>query len=96
MIQTLPALRTRPTRVQRTLLNSLETRIRSQFCSSPYRHLQFVRCDCQGGIVLLTGILPSFFMKQMAQESIRHIAGVREINNQVEVVYTEGQAECVH
>lgn len=95
MIQTLPAPRTRPTRVRRAPSNSLETCIRKRFCSSPYHHLQLVRCHCQGGVVLLTGVLPSFFMKQMAQESIRHIAGVMKIDNQVEVIYSEVHAKCV-
>ena len=94
MIQSFPVLRTRPHRGHRTHVDSLDKVIQQRLCSSPYRHLQLIRCHCQGGVVLLTGVLPSFFMKQMAQESIRHVAGGWKIDNQVEVVCAEEQAKC--
>lgn len=95
MIQTLSTLRFRPARPQRKVCHSLETFISQTFRASPYRDLQSLRYHCQGGTVLLTGVLPSFFLKQMAQESIRHVAGVVEIDNRVEVIYAERLAKCV-
>ncbi len=93
MIQTLSTHRPRPV-PQRKVRPSLETFIGEKFRSSPYRDLHSVRYHCHGGTVLLTGVLPSFFLKQMAQESIRHVAGVLEIDNRVEVIYAEGLVPC--
>lgn len=64
----------------------LEARVRQSLHDSPYRQLQNVRCHCSDGAVRLIGTLPSFFMKQMAQETVRRIAGVNQIENQVHVV----------
>jgi hypothetical protein len=38
--------------------------------------------------VVLTGIVPSYYMKQLAQETIRHLCGQRRLVNRVEVVRT--------
>lgn len=93
MLQTLPALRTRPARTERMPADPLETRLRLSLCRSSYGHLRMVDCYCQGGAVLLLGQLPSFFLKQMAQETIRLISGVTGIDNQVAVVYEEERAK---
>lgn len=89
MLETLSAPRTRSTRIRRTLADTLEARVQQSLRGSPYRHLQSVRCHCEDGTVLLLGILPTFFLKQMAQETIKRIVGVTEINNQVEVDYAQ-------
>ncbi len=92
MVQTLAAPRNHSTRLRRKPANPLELRVRQSLCNSPYRHLQEVRCHCGGGVVVLTGILPSFFLKQMAQETVKRFIGVMEIDNRVEVIYTEETA----
>ncbi|WP_425571295.1 BON domain-containing protein [Novipirellula rosea] len=93
MIQTLPSPRPYPTGVHRSLSNPLELRVRRSLCNSSYRQLQYVRCHCKDGVVLLMGTVPSYFIKQMAQETVRRIAGVTQIDNQVEVVYAEENAQ---
>ena len=43
---------------------------------------------CQDGAVMLTGQLPSFYLKQILQTIIRKVPGVREIENHVLVTST--------
>ena len=38
--------------------------------SSPYSALKHVSCDCQGGVLVLRGRLPTYFLKQIAQEAV--------------------------
>ena len=44
-----------------------------------------LRFETEEGRVTLRGVVNSYFQKQMAQESIRHIHGVEEIQNELEV-----------
>ena len=39
-----------------------------------------------GGKLVLTGRLPSFYLKQLLQETVRHVDGVQVIDNCVTVV----------
>ena len=39
------------------------------------------------GRVTLRGTVGSFFQKQMVQEQLRHVAGVAEIENRLDVVW---------
>jgi osmotically-inducible protein OsmY len=49
------------------------------------RNLRFEASD---GRVTLKGIVRSYYQKQMAQESLRDVAGVDAIENQLEVSWT--------
>ena len=44
-----------------------------------------LRFETEQGRVTLLGNVRSFFQKQMAQEAIRHLDGVQEIANELEV-----------
>jgi len=44
-----------------------------------------LRLDVCSGRVVLSGDVPSYFLKQMAQESLRSVEGVEEIQNELEV-----------
>lgn len=44
-----------------------------------------LRLDVRSGRVVLSGAVPSYFLKQMAQESLRSVEGVEEIQNELEV-----------
>lgn len=48
----------------------------------PGRNLRF---ETQEGRVTLRGVVGSYYQKQMAQEILRTIEGVRAIDNQLEV-----------
>ena len=44
----------------------------------------------QGRTIVLTGQLPTFYLKQLVQEAIRHVPGVLEVRNLIDVVNSEG------
>ncbi len=60
--------------------------------SNPYLALKNVSCeDCrvesgEGGLVVLRGCLPSYYLKQIAQTVVAQVEGVRRIDNRIQVV----------
>jgi osmotically-inducible protein OsmY len=54
--------------------------------STPYRALLHVSCACRDGVLLLRGCLPSYYLKQVAQEVVAHLEGVAAVDNQIQVV----------
>src|SRR5262245_24327609 len=54
--------------------------------SSRYSALQHVSCDCRGGVLVLRGCLPTYYLKQVAQEVVAHLEGVEGVENQIQVV----------
>ena len=64
---------------------SLEDRVRISFEQLGYPQLNSVRCSATGGLMLLTGELNSFYLKQVAQSVAVKIPGVREVQNEIEV-----------
>ncbi len=63
---------------------------------SSYRALRGICCDFQGdsGILHLHGSLPSYYLKQVAQELAGDVEGVRLVDNQISVnrVVSSGSA----
>jgi osmotically-inducible protein OsmY len=53
---------------------------------SAYPPLQTVNCEFREGVLFLRGRLPSYFLKQIAQETVARIEGVQQIANEVEVI----------
>ena len=53
---------------------------------NPYLALKNVSCDCQAGVLVLRGCLPSYYLKQVAQEAVACLAGVKAVDNQIEVL----------
>ncbi len=60
-------------------------RVATRLRRSPYIPLRAIRCECGGGVLRLQGSLPTFYLKQIAQETVKGVEGVREIVNQIEV-----------
>ena len=55
--------------------------------SGPYPALKKVSCDYQGGVLVLRGCLPSYYLKQIAQEVVAHqFDKVGRLENRIEVV----------
>ncbi|MEX2170014.1 MAG: BON domain-containing protein [Pirellulales bacterium] len=79
MVQTLPA----PASTSR-LLEQISVALQA----SPYVPRQRVLVETQEGAVRLRGNVDSFFQKQMAQEVIRRLDGVEQIENLLEVSWT--------
>ena len=64
----------------------LRGQVTSALQKNPYLDFTSLTCETQGGCVVLRGVVPSYFEKQMAQESIRSIEGINEILNELEVL----------
>jgi hypothetical protein len=58
---------------------------RAELRRSSYTELRDVDCDFSGGILTLSGRVPSFHLKQMAQTVVADVRGVMEIDNLLEV-----------
>jgi osmotically-inducible protein OsmY len=41
--------------------------------------------SCDDGVLVLCGQLQSYFHKQLAQEAVADLAGVRQVRNEIEV-----------
>jgi osmotically-inducible protein OsmY len=51
----------------------------------PYLARRDLRLESAQGTIKLTGVVQSYYQKQMAQESLRRVQGVERIENQLEV-----------
>jgi hypothetical protein len=55
--------------------------------SGPYPALKKLSCDCQGGVLVLRGCLPTYYLKQIAQEVVaQQLKGAGRLDNQIQVV----------
>lgn len=54
--------------------------------SNPYLALKSVSCDCLDGVLFLEGCLPTYYLKQLAQEIVGGLQGVDRIDNQIQVL----------
>ncbi len=52
---------------------------------SPHHELRQIHIDISDQQILLTGIAPSYFIKQMAQETARQACPVRKMHNRIKV-----------
>jgi hypothetical protein len=52
---------------------------------SGYLVLRSVRCDVEDGVIVLSGTVPSFYLKQVAQAVLLRLGGIRAVRNAVEV-----------
>jgi hypothetical protein len=59
---------------------------RATLRGSSYFELRGVSCDFHGGTLTLSGRVPSYHLKQLAQASVAELPGVVEIDNRVQVV----------
>jgi osmotically-inducible protein OsmY len=48
---------------------------------------QRIWCECDQGRLFLRGQVPSFYLKQLAQEAVIGMEGVRQVVNEIEVVW---------
>jgi hypothetical protein len=52
--------------------------------------LNDVALDHDGRTLILTGRVPTFYLKQLLQEAVRHVPGVHHVRNLIDVVSAEG------
>jgi osmotically-inducible protein OsmY len=65
----------------------LEDRVRIVLNKNPHLPRRTLRIEAHDGRVTLKGVVRSFYQKQMAQESLKGLEGLRQIENQLEVVW---------
>jgi osmotically-inducible protein OsmY len=61
-------------------------RAESELRRNAYFALKNIACEYQNGVLILTGCLPTYYLKQVAQEAIARIDGVERVDNRIEVV----------
>jgi osmotically-inducible protein OsmY len=66
----------------------LEDRVLSALERNPYLPPRTLRFETSQGRVTLRGTVGTYYQKQMAQESLRHVAGIHEIANELEVCWS--------
>lgn len=59
------------------------------FNVSGYTSLRRLRCEVTEAIVIVHGVVPSYYLKQMAQTIIQRLEGVQSVINLVEVRETD-------
>jgi osmotically-inducible protein OsmY len=58
---------------------------------SGYLALREVSCAASDGVVWLHGCLPSYYLKQVAQEIAAGVTGAKHVINRIEVLATTGR-----
>ena len=53
--------------------------------TSDYASLRGLRCEVTEAVVVVQGVVPSYFLKQMAQTVIWRLDGIKSVTNLVEV-----------
>lgn len=74
-----------PIKVRSNIDAAIESAARRQFEKSPYVGIRKVRCDFDHGVLKLSGRVVSFYLKQIALATGRHVEGVQSVRNELEV-----------
>jgi osmotically-inducible protein OsmY len=67
--------------------SALDDRVFHALECNPYVPGRNLRIETHSGRVTLRGVVGSYFQKQMAQEALRHVDGISEIANELEVTW---------
>jgi osmotically-inducible protein OsmY len=67
--------------------NTLASRVDQAIQTNPYINGRTLRFETEGSRVVLQGSVKSYFQKQMAQEALRKVEGVEQIDNCLEVLW---------
>lgn len=65
----------------------LEDRVLTALERNPHVAGRKLRFETNRGRVTLRGVVGTYYQKQMAQEAVRHVEGVDEIANELEVCW---------
>jgi len=69
----------------RTNIIPLDDQLIAALERNPHLRGRSLRFETNEGRVTLRGIVHTYYQKQMAQEAVRHVDGVDEIRNELEV-----------
>jgi osmotically-inducible protein OsmY len=65
---------------------TLESLVQSELGQSPYAEIRNVSCKFSDGILVLSGRVPTYYLKQVAQRlALQHLRGVVSVDNQLTV-----------
>ena len=67
---------------------TLREQVDAAITTNPYLTGRELRFETNEGRVVLKGVVNTYFQKQMAQEALRHVDGVEEITNELEVAWS--------
>jgi hypothetical protein len=62
--------------------------------SSSYTTLRRLRCEVTDAVVIVHGILPSYYLKQVAQSIVLRLEGIDGVMNLVEVRGIDSRPRC--
>lgn len=65
--------------------SSLKEAVKNRLKGSAYPSMRRLECEVDDGVLILSGRVPTFFEKQVAQETLAGLAGINQIINCVEV-----------
>jgi osmotically-inducible protein OsmY len=65
--------------------NDPGTLVAARLLRSGFSSLRNVSCEYSEGTLTLLGTVPSFYLRQIAQELAAHTRGVRQVNNDLQV-----------
>ena len=63
---------------------------RERLRKSPYQAVRHVGCECDGGVLFLRGRVPSYYQKQLVQETVSELSAVADVVNETEVISEDG------
>jgi osmotically-inducible protein OsmY len=66
---------------------SLAETAKQRILHRPHLSQQRIWCECEQGRLFLRGQVPSFYFKQLAQEAVSGMEGIRQVVNEIEVVW---------
>jgi len=66
--------------------HSVERAARQRLAKTGYHKLKAVECSFRDGRIILRGAVPSYYHKQLAQESVRNSPHITQIVNDIEVL----------
>jgi osmotically-inducible protein OsmY len=65
----------------------------SRLHRTTYRGLKHVSCEFHEGLVILSGRVPTYYLKQIAQTIVGEVEGVGQVVNRLEVVYPSSSSD---
>jgi osmotically-inducible protein OsmY len=71
----------------------LADRVDSAILGNPHLMGLTVRIETRAGRVVLNGVVRSYYQKQIAQEVVRAVEGVKQVDNQLRVDRSQASVE---
>jgi osmotically-inducible protein OsmY len=66
--------------------SAIAERAESELRRNPYVALKNIACEHRDGVLILSGCLPTYYLKQLAQEAVFRVQGVERVENRIEVL----------